>query len=149
MLILMLAMICQHASHDEMPDVSPKEIALRTLVDLSFGLAVEECVIAAAPRGTAPPEPYRSLIAKLGDSCYLCREIASRKLQAASRADQRWLFWGLRHRDPEIQVRCNAIIRRLTVCPSCNGTGLSNAYPEYQCWDCKGRRSLWTWTIWD
>lgn len=148
-LIVLAALAIDPAAHDDMPDVSPKEIALATLNDLSFGLAVEEYIISAAPRDTTPPEPYKSLIAKLGDPCYRCREIASRKLQRASKVDQRWLFWGLRDRDPEIQVRCNAIIRRLTVCPSCKGTGISTAYAEYPCWDCDGRRTLWAWSIWD
>ncbi len=37
--------------------------------------------------------------------------------------DQRWLFWGRRHPDPEVRLRSNAILRRLNPCSTCKGTG--------------------------
>jgi hypothetical protein len=118
-----------------------------TLDDLEFTMAVEESVMAEP--GTAPPELYKGLIERLGDPCYHCREIATRKFQTASRFDQRWLFWGRKHPDPEVRMRSNSILRRINPCSSCGGTGESRHYPGYSCWDCQGLRTVWLWSIWD
>jgi hypothetical protein len=118
-----------------------------TLADLEFTMAVEESVMAEP--GTAPPEPFTALIDRLGSDCFQCREIATRKLQSVSRFKQQWLFWGRRHRDPEVRLRANAIIRRINPCSSCGGSGESRHYPGYPCWDCQGFRTLWLWSMWD
>ena len=118
-----------------------------TLADLEFTMAVEESVMAEP--GTALPEPFKGLIERLGDPCYHCREIASQKFQAASRFDQRWLFWGRKHRDPEVRLRSNSILRRINPCSSCEGSGESRHYQGYPCWDCQGLRTVWLWSIWD
>jgi len=122
-------------------------VAPPTLADLDFAMAVEEAVMAVP--GTAAPAPYQSLIERLGSSCYQCRENASRRLQAVSRYDQRWLFWGRKHPDPEVRLRSNAILRRINPCPSCGGCGESRNYRGYPCWDCQGLGSVWPRSIWD
>ena len=103
--ILVLSLVAQ---------VSPSadEIARN---DLEFVRSVEEFVIAARP-GRRPPEPYRGLIERLGNSCWREREHASRQLETASAVDQRWLFWGRLHPDPEVRLRSNTILRRLNPC---------------------------------
>jgi hypothetical protein len=94
--------------------------------DLVMMAAVEE--FAARQPGARPPEPFRSLIAALGQDCYKCRERASRRLAAASATDLRWLFWGRRSRDAEIRFRCNLILKELTRCGYCGGMGLCREY---------------------
>jgi hypothetical protein len=116
--------------------------------DLEFARGVEEFVIAARP-GTRPPEPYCRLIERLGDSSWRERETASRELEAASVADQRWLFWGRRHPDPEVRCRSNAILRRLNPCSTCKGTGDSKNWELWPCWDCQGTATAWPWSMWD
>ena len=116
--------------------------------DLEFVRGVEEFVIAAEP-GRRPPEPYRGLIERLGDSCWREREAASRGLQAASAVDQRWLFWGRCHPDPEVRLRANAILRRLNPCSTCKGTGNSKNWDLWPCWDCQGTATAWPWSMWD
>ena len=118
-----------------------------TLDDLEFTMAVEESVMAEP--ATAPPDPYKVLIERLGEPCYHCREIVSREFQAASRFDQRWLFWGRKHRDPEVRLRSNSILCRINPCSSCGGSGESRHYPGYPCWDCQGLRTIWLWSFWD
>jgi hypothetical protein len=116
--------------------------------DLEFVRGVEEFVIAAAP-GRRPPEPYRELIERLGDPSWPEREAASRELCATSAYDQRWLFWGRLHRDLEVRVRCNAILRRLNPCPACHGAGNSKNWELWPCWDCQGTATAWPWSMWD
>jgi hypothetical protein len=117
--------------------------------DLEFMRAVEESVMVMAEPGTTPPEPYKGLIERLGSDCYRCREIASRKLKAVSWFNYQWLFWGRKHRDPEIRLRSNSILRRINPCPSCSGSGASRHYREDPCWDCHGFGSVWLWSAWD
>ena len=116
--------------------------------DLEFVRGVEEFVIAAEP-GRRPPEPYRGLIERLGSDKWREREDASKGLQAASAADQRWLFWGRRHPDPEVRLRSNAILRRLNPCSTCKGTGNSKNWDLWPCWDCQGTATAWPWSMWD
>ncbi|MGP0063539.1 MAG: hypothetical protein ACLQGP_08075 [Isosphaeraceae bacterium] len=118
-----------------------------TLADLEFAMAVEESVMAEP--GTIAPEPFRGLIERQGSDCYRCREIASRKLKAASWLNSQWLYWGRKHRDPEVRLRSNAILRRINPCPSCGGSGASRHYREDPCWDCQGLGSVWPWSAWD
>ena len=125
----------------ERPQIPP------TLADPEFTMAVEESVMAEP--GRAPPEPYEGLIERLASGCFRCREIASGRLQSISRSDQRWLFWGRRHRDPEVRLRANSILRRINPCSSCGGSGGSRHYPGYPCWDCQGLRTIWPWSMWD
>jgi hypothetical protein len=137
-LILSLTLIGQFSP-------SANEVA-RT--DLEFARGVEEFVIATEP-GEAPPEPFRGLIARLGDSSWRERDAASRGLLAASAPDQRWLFWGRRHADPEVRLRSNAILRRLNPCPTCKGSGNSRNWEPWPCWDCSGAGTAWPWSMWD
>ena len=116
--------------------------------DLEFVRGVEEFVIAAEP-GKVPPEPYRGLIERLGNPSWREREAASKGLQAASAVDQRWLFWGRRHPDPEVRLRSNAILRRLNPCQTCRGTGQSKNWDLWPCWDCQGTTTAWPWSMWD
>jgi hypothetical protein len=118
-----------------------------TADDLGLMAAVEEFAQAT------PPEPFRRLIPQLGAACWQCREIASRKLARASLFDQRWLFCGRKHLDREIGLRCNAILRRLNVCRTCQGRG-ETAYQwasdyYHACEACAGWGSFWRWTPWD
>jgi hypothetical protein len=116
--------------------------------DLEFIRGVEEFVIAARP-GRRPPEPYRELIERLGDPSWRERDAASQRLQAVSAMDQRWLFWGRRHRAPEIRLRSNAILRRLNPCSACKGSGNSKNWELWPCWDCQGTATAWPWSMWD
>ena len=122
-------------------------VPAQSLPDLEFAMAVEETVMALD--GTAPPEPYRGLIERLGSDSYRDREVASRELAAASRSDRRWLFWGRKARDPEARLRSNTILRRLNPCPSCGGTGASRHYREDPCWSCNGFGSAWPYSAFD
>ncbi len=137
-LILVVSLVAQFSP-------STNEIARG---DLEFVRGVEEFVIAARP-GQGPPEPYRGLIEQLGDSSWRKREAASKRLQAESVVDQRWLFWGRVHRDPEVRVRSNAILRRLNHCTTCKGTGNSKNWELWPCWDCQGTATAWPWSMWD
>ena len=116
--------------------------------DLEFVRGVEEFVIAAEP-GRRPPEPYRGLIERLGDPSVARARGRLRGLQEASAEDQRWLFWGRRHPDPEVRLRSNAILRRLNPCPTCKGAGNSKNWELWPCWDCQGTATAWPWSMWD
>jgi len=93
-----------------------------TQADLDLQYAVESWVQSVEP-SRLPPEPFRHMIDDLGNDCFLYRQAASKRLESASRGNIRWLFWGRRYKDPEIRVRCNAILRRVARCPSCDGFG--------------------------
>lgn len=96
--------------------------------DLDFRFAVEEFVIAASATRRAP-EPYGSLIAGCGLPCFTCRQIYARKLTKLSLySDDRWLFWATKHRDPEVRMRANAILRRIHICWRCLGSGVCLEY---------------------
>jgi hypothetical protein len=137
------------------------QTAVERRADLVMQAAVEDSVqrhldaTPSAGRGH-PPEPWRSMISHLGANCYGCRERASKRLAAAvdyngQRATdngRRWLFWGRHHPDPEIRLRCNNILRNLTRCRDCDGTGLCVIYrpdplvdPNGPCTVCK----RWPW----
>jgi len=118
--------------------------------DLEFQDAVEQFVRVARP-GARPPEPFRSLLVRLGDPCFRCRDRAGAELLAASRSDLRWLMWGRHDRDPEIRLRCTNLLRDLTRCGKCDGSGTCRhfvgANPEQQpdygaCQNC----GQWPWT---
>jgi hypothetical protein len=115
--------------------------------DLAFTRAVEESI--AREPGTAIPEPFASLIGAMGQSDWRKREAASHAMQDASASDLRWLFWGRRHPDLEVRVRCNAIIRRLNPCAACKGSGGSRSWEGSACWECDGAGTEWPYTIWD
>ena len=89
-------------------------------------LAVED--FCGKRNGARPPAPFGRMIEDLGGDCFGCRQRASKRLAAASRDDQRWLFWGRRHRDPEIRFRCNDLLWRLNRCPDCTGDGVCLSY---------------------
>lgn len=126
-----------------------------TIDDMVFVMATEDVVRSEHPG--AIPEPYKGLIAKTGDPCWRCRELATRRLLRASKQDWRWLFWGSKHEDGEIRLRCNRLLREMTLCPECEGTGSVSIghWDEvsgdwtHKCRVCKGRRSAWAFTIWD
>jgi hypothetical protein len=118
------------------------------VINLAFASGVEDFVIAASP-GHRPPEPYRSLFDRLGSPLWAEREAASKRLEVLSADDQRWLLWGRRSRDPEVVMRCNAILRRLNPCPNCKGSGESKNWYEYPCSDCLGIGTVWLWSPWD
>jgi hypothetical protein len=116
--------------------------------DLVFVRGVEEFVIASAP-SRRPPEPYVGLIERLGAPSWREREAASRELQEMSALDQRWLFWGRGHADPEVRLRSNTTLRRLNPCPACKGTGSSRNWELWPCSDCQGAATAWPWSTWD
>lgn len=116
--------------------------------DLEFVRRVEEFVIAAQP-GHRPPEPYGGLIERLGDTGWRERESASEQLKAASVSDQRWLFWGRVHPDPEVRLRSNALLRRMNPCATCRGSGSSKNWELWPCPDCQGTATAWPWSAWD
>jgi len=97
--------------------------------DLEFIDAVEYFVRTSRPRAE-PPEPYRSLLIDLGDGCFRCRDRAATALRGASGNDLRWLMWGRHDRDPEIRWRCNNLLRDLTRCGPCRGSGLCREFAE-------------------
>jgi hypothetical protein len=116
-----------------------------TRTDLAFQDSVERFVLAAKPH-SVPPEPFYDLIELLGDQCFKCRERASKDILEASKSDLRWLMWGTRHRDPEIRLRCMAILVSATKCGRCDGEGLcrkyvkGNAGDEFMCANCDRSR---------
>lgn len=122
------------------------------IADPGFVRAVEEWV-AVEHLGTIP-EPFAGLIDRLGDGCYGCREIATRKLRRLSADDPRWLFWGRFHRDPEVRRRCELVLRKLIPCRTCLGTGRISRYfvwdaefdrghYEDGCTQCMGTGTAW------
>ena len=93
--------------------------------DLAFKGAVE--TFAAEASQQKPPEPFASLIDQLGWDCYTARQIGYERLIGAIRRnlrDARWLFWGMRHSDPEVRLWCNRGLTELSGCWSCDGSGL-------------------------
>jgi hypothetical protein len=151
---------------EQLPPARPppgSQVARRA--DLVMQAAVEDFVRTAVPK-SRPPQPFRSMIDQVGGDCYGCRNRAAKRLRAASAADPRWLFWGRHHRDPEIRLRCNNMLRAMTRCQYCDGTGLCRQYrpdppegqgpcqtcgrfawghPEYaaECWPCGGLGFGW------
>jgi hypothetical protein len=125
------------------------------VADVEFAMAVEESVMSIP--GTAPPEPYKGLIRRLGAHCYRCREIASKKLLAASGGDHRWLLWGRKDADLEVRLRCNNLLKKLVKCPQCGGAGKTrqgrwndrNDGWTDECSLCVGKGTSWKWSIWD
>lgn len=95
--------------------------------DLEFINATEDFVRTVLPT-TCPPEPAYWQIKRLGSDCWRCREIAGRKLLEDSKADPRWLLWGRHDPDPEIRLRCNNLLKKLTRCELCRGLGFC---PEF------------------
>ena len=78
----------------------------------------------AAP-ARQPPEPYRQLLCDLGADKWRARQAASRQLELVCliSGDLRWLFWARRYRDPEIRLRSNNVLRKVSCCPECGGFG--------------------------
>lgn len=121
--------------------------------DLEMIRATEDFV--RATPGAAPPEPFRTFIRMAGAPCYSCRQIASKRLQRASGHDPRWLFWGMRDRDPERRLRCYNVLIRLYPCPACGGAGRAASphevfdheterfYEDPRCPSCYGTRGVW------
>jgi hypothetical protein len=166
---LLLAAVCQFGQFwpdpTERTGPPPAGSQAERRADLFFTAAVEDLVRAAEP-AARPPEPYRSLIAGLGADCWTCRDLAGRHLERAVGTDPRWLLWGRRDPDPEIRLRCNNILRALTRCDRCGGTGFCRLFqtddpeqngpcrncghwawehPEIkaECWGCTGDGSGW------
>lgn len=118
--------------------------------DLEFGRGVEEFAMAVVSDPTrAVPEPIRGLMVRLGDRSWRRRDIATRELQVAAASDPRWLFWGRHDPDPEVRLRCNAVLRRLHPCRGCRGTGQSRNWDAWPCWDCDGTATAWPYSMWD
>lgn len=97
--------------------------------DLEFIDAVEQFVRTSRPRAE-PPEPYRSMLGRLGDRCWRCRERATLDLRAASVGDPRWLLWARHDSDPEVRLRANNLLRDLTRCGPCRGSGLCREFVQ-------------------
>jgi len=96
--------------------------------DLEFQDAVEQFVRLSRP-GHVPPVPYRAHLAQLGDPCYRCRDRAAAMLAELCRDDNlRWLMWGRHSVDPEVRLRCNNLLRDLTRCGMCGGSGLCREF---------------------
>lgn len=117
-----------------------------TRADLEFICAVEDFA-----RST-PPAAWAARIAALGAHRYHERETASGSLEAAVRSDPgsvRWLLVGRRHRDPEVGIRCNAILRRLYPCGACMGSRHSRNWVDWPCDDCGGTGTEWPYGAWD
>lgn len=110
-------------------------------------MAAVEDFVQSVP-GSAPGPPARFPLRQLGAACYGCRENASRRLERLCRDDPRPLFWGRRSADPEVRVRANNVLRRLSVCDMCGGDGLCRIYrgqqdqPGFDCPNC----GLWSWS---
>lgn len=122
----------------------------RDRADLEFARCVEEFAMALAPDpARAIPEPFRGLIARLGDPSWCRRDAATRRLQEMAASDPRWLFWGRHDPDPEVRLRCNAVLRRLYPCRGCRGTGQSRNWDAWPCWDCGGTATAWPFSMWD
>lgn len=122
----------------------------RDRTDLEFARGVEEFAMASAlDPARAIPEPFHGLIAGLGDPSWPRRDAAARRLQDAAASDPRWLFWGRHDPDPEVRLRCNAVLRRLYPCRGCQGTGQSRNWGAWPCWDCAGTATAWPYSMWD
>lgn len=125
--------------------------------DLEFMRSVEDFAAdhaATLPASRRPSGPILLAIGGLGCSHWATREAAARSLESRLRAEPsgaRWLFWGRRHPDPEVRLRCNGILRRLNPCDYCHGLGWFGEDPDYAipCKDCGGARSSWPWSMWD
>lgn len=148
-LILALAIAGQTTADDIGRWLAANGLAARpvaTRADLEMTAAVEDFARAD------PPAPIAAMIGRLGSARWPDRDAASEALESAMRAnpaDARWLFRGRRDPDPEIRLRCNAILRRLAPCPSCRGSGASRNWPEWACSDCQGAATAWPWSMWD
>lgn len=118
------------------------------VVDLLFGFAVEESIIAEFGMQSIP-EPYLGPIVALGDARYLARESASARLRVISLIDSRWLLWGLHSRDLEVRLRCNTIMREIHRCPECDGYKVNKVNGYSPCVECYGVGSAWPWSIFD
>lgn len=143
-LLLAIALLAQ-APETTLPPTAA-EIAR---LDLGFCYAVEDSI--AREPGTNVPAAYAGLIDLLGCDSYRGRVDATTRLESAVRRDPsalRWVFWGRRDKDPEIRVRCNAILRRATATPPCS-TCKDGLFYDGKCWVCRGLKSLWTYGPWD
>ncbi len=115
--------------------------------DLELVNAVEDFVRAAVPTAQ-PPEPYQHLIVGLGADRFTCRERAGGQLRLAGDTEAiRWLLWGRHDLDPEIRLRSNNLLRDLTRCDMCRGSGLCRVFRGFEgadnglCQNC----GLWGW----
>jgi len=165
LLLALTAQVWPPSSPIPITGPTPAETQAARRADLEFTDAVESFVRAARPRAE-PPEPYRSLLRDLGGPCYRCRDRATARLRESSAGDTRWLLWGRHDRDPEIRLRCNNLLRDLTRCDQCGGSGYCREFrtgdpnqngpcqncghwgwehPECraECWACGGFGSGW------
>ena len=138
-LLIATCLVCQDQEWNPKTELLPDEWPR---VDVEFALAVEDSI----GRKDITPEPYRTLLRRTGGRCYYCREVFTSRLERLVRDDPgafRWLIRGRWDKDPEIAVRCNAILRRLYECTMCKGTGCIKKYYDQVCWTCHGHGTLW------
>lgn len=112
---------------------------------LEFDMAVEEWALAPVPADLS------AMADRLGSDRYRDREAASRALERRFRdrpEEARWLFRMRQHRDLEVRVRADAILKRLNPCRTCKGDGISKNWPEYACSECNGTGRAWLRSIW-
>lgn len=131
MLILTLMLVCQNPA-----------------ADIALSYAQEEFVFQCDNY-----HYYRlSQFDKLGDSLWKVRERASKDLleyYSHNVNEIRWLFWGRHSKDPEIALRCNTLLKKLSICQNCHGKGQSQNWYEYPCNDCDGIGTYWGLSPWN
>lgn len=141
---LILAVILTLQSPSPSPP-TPTEVQAAQ-ASLAFDYAMEDAVARMTP-GHPIPAPFGPMIGRLGAPSYRDREDATKALEAAVRDRPPgwiWLVRGRRSSDPEIAVRCNVILKRISPCPACRGAGVSAAWREWPCSECEGRKTAWT-----
>lgn len=145
-LFLAIAVFAQASGQPYVPLANVIVKAEESAVDLAFSYACEDSARAMAwdiadralKRRPGPPEPYASLIEALGARSWKAREATATSLRKALEADPagwRWLVWGRRHRDPQIQLSSNTVLRQAFACATCNAPGGSR---DHQCDACDG-----------
>lgn len=117
--------------------------------DYRFERAVERSVMGFVEwpdyHGSSPPLIVAN-IDLLGSPCYVCRELAARRLSRAGPPVMRHLYWAEGHPDPEVRLRVRAILERLSRCRDCDGTGECNGFKGQadarRCRACGARRNM-------
>ena len=142
-----------------------------TTQDMLFNRAVEQFCMST---GVKPPAAIIKRLDQLGADRWKDRQAASQQFFDAGAAESRWLYWGLERREPEVRLRANQVLRRLSVCHQCQGGGLCRFVPQQHdpdasracgqsswqhgptdwrpglpCGPCGGEGRFWTRTIWD
>ena len=124
----------------------PAPVADWAFVEAQESFVVESVGMESAVRSL--PQQSRTLLAGLGADDWRHREWAARELQRSR--DVRACLLGQRLGDPEIRLRCRNVLRRLSGCPQCNGTGgRQETWGLATCGYCRGVGHFWPSDDWE